>query len=140
MSDPFAEILKKELELRHPTPPTKAEKLVAEMDAETKKFLDFSASAVAENPDVGENSTSSPSAPSGWNPEIEKEWVELSSEIRTLQTQLSKIRNTTNIRVNRLRGEQRNLVREKITKLKPRFFELETLRLAEQSRSSPKKE
>ena len=136
MSDPFAEILKKELELRHPTPPTKAEKLVAEMDAETKKFLDFS--AVAENPDGGENSTSSPSAPSGWNPEIEKEWVELSSEIRTLQTQLSKIRNTTNIRVNRLRGEQRNLVREKIAKLKPRFFELETLRLEEQSKTSAK--
>jgi hypothetical protein len=127
--------LSAQLEKVYPTPPTAAEKLIASYEKETKEIL----SGVVQIED-GEPALATPETNStlGWNPETEKEWVEISSCIRSHQKNLMKIRNSGSVRVDKLRAESRKKIREQIAALQPRFQELEEFRLASQ-KSAPRK-
>lgn len=118
--DEWEEILAGEIERKNPTPPSRIDRMISKVEAETR--------------DLFASRTETEESPyEKWDSDASREWDELSTSIRALEKKLMAVRNTGNIRVDKLRSETRTKIRQQISELRPRFQELENLRRQAQS-------
>lgn len=118
--DEWEEILAGEIERKNPTPPSRIDRMISKVEAETR--------------DLFASRTETEESPcEKWDSDASREWDELSTSIRALEKKLMAVRNTGNIRVDKLRSETRTKTRQQISELRPRFQELENLRRQAQS-------